>query len=110
MMLFTRELRQRLGDEGIQAFAIHPGVVRTNFGTGIDSSRSMALMMKLLGPLFKNPDEGASTTVHLSTAPLENLRDSWYWSEGKASQPNALARDSRAGKLLWEMSEEIIST
>lgn len=109
-MLFTKELSERLSGDGISAFAIHPGVVRTKFGTGRDSSRSMALMMKILGPMLKSPEEGAATTIHLSTAQLETLKESWYWSEGKPAEPNALALDPEASARLWHTSEELISS
>lgn len=110
IMLFTSELQDRLAGENVAALALHPGVVRTNFGSGRDSSRSMALMMKILGPMLKSPEEGAATTIHLSTAPLEILQKSWYWSEGKPAQPNALALDPEAGARLWHMSEEFVSS
>lgn len=110
IMLFTSELQDRLAGEHVTALALHPGVVRTNFGSGPDSSRSMALMMKLLGPMLKSPEEGAATTIHLATAPLEVLHKSWYWSEGKPAEPTALALDPEAGARLWHMSEELVSS
>lgn len=110
IMLFTTELSARLNGEGVSAFAIHPGVVRTKFGTGRDSSRSMALMMKLLGPVLKSPEAGAATTIHLSTAQTEALKESWYWSEEKPAQPNEIALDSVAAKRLWDVSEELVSS
>ena len=109
LMLFTRELRERFADQGLSAFALHPGVIRTRFGTGKESSTSMAVMMKLLGPLLKKPEEGAATTIHLATAPLEDIDHAWYWSEGKATDPTSVAVDSAAGKKLWEISENIVS-
>lgn len=109
-MLFTNELHERLRGKTISAFAIHPGVVGTNFGMGPGSSRSMALMMKLLGPVLKSPEEGAATSVHLSTAPIETLQESWYWAEGKPAQPNAVAGDRVAAKHLWDASENLVSS
>jgi retinol dehydrogenase-14 len=110
IMLFTSELQDRLAGENVAALALHPGVVRTNFGSGRDSSRSMSLMMKILGPMLKSPEEGAATTIHLATAPLEILQKSWYWSEGKPAEPTALALDPEAGARLWHMSEEFVSS
>lgn len=110
MMMFTKELNERLAGDGVSTFAIHPGVVRTKFGTGGDSFRSMAIMMKLLGPVLKSPEAGAATTIHLSTAPLASLGASWYWSEGKPSQPNPRALDPEASARLWHRSEELISS
>ena len=106
LMLFTFELSQRYTD--IDSFAIHPGVIRTGFGTAPESGMSMSLMMKLLGPMLKKPDHGARSSVLLATAPREELTSSWYWSEGNPADPLPMASDPMASKKLWELSEELI--
>ena len=106
LMLFTFELLQRYKD--IDSFAIHPGVIRTSFGTAPESGLSMSLMMKLLGPMLKKPDQGARSSVLLATAPHEELQSSWYWSEGNPTKPHPMAMDSTASTKLWELSEELL--
>ena len=109
MMLFTLQLRERLNGSHVSSFAIHPGVIRTNFGSGPESSRSMKLMMKVLGPVLKSPEAGALTSIHLATAPLDSINHAWYWSEAKPGQPQAVALDKAAGRKLWEVSESLVS-
>ena len=109
VMLFTGELRKRLGDSGISAFAIHPGVIRSNFGTGQDSSLSMKLAMKFLGPILKSPETGAATTVRLASAPLDSLGTSWYWSESRPTDIDPIALDGKQSTQLWEISESILA-
>ena len=106
LMLFTFELGQRYRD--IDSFAIHPGVIRTRFGTSPESGLAMSLMMKLLGPMLKKPEQGAQSSVLLATAPREELAASWYWSEGAPVEPEPMASDPTVSKQLWELSEELI--
>ena len=106
LMLFTFELSQRHQD--IDSFAIHPGVIRSNFGTAPESGLSMSLMMKLLGPMLKKPDHGARSSVLLATADFEELSSSWYWSEGLPAEPLPMAQDPRVSEKLWQLSEDLI--
>lgn len=106
LMLFTYELSQRFTD--IDSFAIHPGVIRTGFGTAPESGVSMSLMMKLVGPMLKKPEHGARSSVLLATAQREELASSWYWSEGSPAKPLQMASEPMVSKKLWELSEELI--
>ena len=70
-ILFTKELAKRYADSGITAYAVHPGVVGTNFGanfTGVSG-----FLMGLARPLMRTPERGAETSVYLATAPLSAL-------------------------------------
>ena len=106
LMLFTFELRRRYPD--IDSFAIHPGVIRTSFGTGPESGFSMSLMMKLLGPMLKKPEQGAHSSVLLATAAPEELTSSWYWSEGRPAEPHEMANNPDISGELWELTEALI--
>lgn len=106
LMLFTYELSQRYTD--IDSFAIHPGVIRTGFGTAPESGISMSLMMKLVGPMLKKPEHGARSSILLATAPREELTSSWYWSEGSPANPLPMASDPAVSTKLWELSEDLI--
>jgi len=106
LMLFTLELRQRY--KSIDSFALHPGVIRTGFGTAPESGLSMSVMMKLLGPMLKKPEYGAQSSVLLATAPKAELKSSWYWSEGSPANPLPIANDSKVSNELWKFTEELI--
>lgn len=107
-MLFTQELQGRLTGSGSRAFAVHPGVIRTNFGSGPNSSKSMALMMKLMGPLLKSAESGAMTSLLLATAGEERFNDVWYWSEGEPKSPDQIATDTSASRRLWDVTEGLL--
>src|SRR6202158_55574 len=53
-VMFTNELARRLEGSGVTATAVHPGVVRTNFGAE-DQAWFFALISGLVRPLLKTP-------------------------------------------------------
>lgn len=108
IMLFTLELRKKYQTDGVEAFAVHPGVIRTAFGTGSDSSKVMALTMKLMGPMLKTPEQGAKTSVLLATEDASNLGSSWYWSETKPTEPKPFSSDEEVSRRLWGATEKLI--
>ena len=56
-VMFTYELARRLAGTGVTANALHPGVVRTNFGRE-DSKGWMRLMLPVIRPFMKSPEHG----------------------------------------------------
>ncbi len=70
-ILFTKELAKRYADVGITAFAVHPGVVKSNFGSNFTGT--FQLLMSLARPFMRTPERGAETSVYLATAPLSVL-------------------------------------
>ena len=67
-VLFTYELARRLEGTGVTATVLHPGVVRTSFGQE-DSDRWMRLVLPLVRPFMKTPDQGAATPIYLASSP-----------------------------------------
>ena len=107
MMLFTKELVTRYDKNGISSFALHPGVVKSNFGKGKDSSASMGLMMTVLGPLLTKPEKAALGLLKLIEYELSDLGKSWYWNQTSASEPTENANDAAAAARLWEITEDL---
>lgn len=108
IMLFTLELQNVTAGTASRAFAVHPGVIRTNFGSGENSSKSMALMMRLMGPLLKPAETGAKTSLFLASASEDQLGEGWFWSEGTAKTPAEIAIDRSAGGRLWRATEALL--
>ncbi len=109
-ILFTIELDNRLGPDGVTARALHPGVVATNFGNDTNSPRWMGLAMTLLRPFLATPDKGAATSVHLATAQPDELDAGIYWASGKPKQPSESALDEDAARRLWDASAELVGS
>jgi NAD(P)-dependent dehydrogenase (short-subunit alcohol dehydrogenase family) len=52
--MFTYELARRLEGTGVTATALHPGVVRTNFGAE-DQAAHFAILIRVARPFMKTP-------------------------------------------------------
>jgi NAD(P)-dependent dehydrogenase (short-subunit alcohol dehydrogenase family) len=103
-VLFTRELARRWGPLGMSAAAMHPGLVRSQWG------RSGPVVVRLVvnSPLcraMKSPEQGADTLVWLSTSlPGRDWQSGGYFADRKpaTAKPDADDRDLAAG--LWDRS------
>ena len=101
-ILLTNELKSRYESEGLTSYALHPGAVRTAFGSEASTwAKGVIAFTKLF---FISPKAGAATTIFLATTPKENLKNGGYYKNKKLSSTSTLARDSKLGKALWEFS------
>ncbi len=107
-ILFTIELDRRLQDSGVTARALHPGLVGTSFAQGRESSKIMAVTMRLLKPFFATPAEGAATTVHLATSPHREISRGLYWADEDVKPRLPIASDEDAARRLWDVSAELV--
>ena len=101
-ILFTNELITYYASEGLSAYSLHPGAVRTAFGSEASPwAKGLIAFTKLF---FISPKAGAATTIFLATTPKENLRNGGYYKNKKLSSPSSLSRDPKLAKVLWELS------
>jgi NAD(P)-dependent dehydrogenase (short-subunit alcohol dehydrogenase family) len=104
MLLFARELAERVRDTPITANAVHPGVVRTPM---LANAKGLFKLISYLAlPFAVSPEQGASTSVHLaSSAELERVSGRYFVK----SRPQAVKTkfDTKEHRdLLWRLSEE----
>jgi NAD(P)-dependent dehydrogenase (short-subunit alcohol dehydrogenase family) len=132
-VLFTVELDRRWADDGIRAYAPHPGViVGTAFNSSIDqdAKRAMGLIDESGQPVIdpehgkKTPEQGASTIVFAATSPLLAGIGGVYLNNNDISQLNddqppvttqeipadvvSHSVDPRSARRLWELSEQLL--
>ena len=105
-IFFTRSLAERYGDKGIYAFALHPGMVRTNFGSGFTGV--VKLGMKIVKPLMISPKKGAATTVFLAKEPSVLQFNGGYFKKSKLSKASKAATSVDLRNQLWEESEKLL--
>ncbi len=103
-ILFSKELSERLLDDGITSNSLHPGGVATNFGAGDGLS---GLLIKLARPFFITPEEGAETSVYLAASPEVEHVTGLYFAKKKPATPSSDARSDYNAKRLWAISEEL---
>lgn len=104
-VLFTKGLATHLAGTGITAYSVHPGVVRTSFGS--DTPGFIGQALKLAGPLMRSPEKGAQTSVFLASAPLKAIGESnngGYFADSRPKKTtNRDVTDANA-EWLWEKS------
>lgn len=105
LLLFTRELNERLCQRGIMANAADPGIVNTNMITMHKWFDPLTDI--LFRPFIKTPEQGAATALFLALSPQINSGGSCY---ANCRKKNISARifNSVDPDRLWEETEAII--
>jgi NAD(P)-dependent dehydrogenase (short-subunit alcohol dehydrogenase family) len=105
-ILVANELHHRHAADGVVANALHPGIVRTELG------RDQGLLMKAAGllllPVTKSPEQGAATTVLLSTADAFATQGGGYFADCAPGRQHRLADDRALQQALWKKSAELV--
>lgn len=103
---FTQELHRRFYSSGLSAFALHPGVVRTNFFSPFKGP--LAWLIKLFSFLMINSKKGAQTSVYLATEANFEHQSGQYFKNKKIARISSVAQDKEAASRLWEVSTNIL--
>ena len=112
-VLFTYELARRLQRRRnpdhtlVTANALHPGVVNTSFGAE-DPATVQRVLVPLLRPLMKTPDQGATTSIHLASAPELAHVTGHYFVKSKPKRSSKRSYDEAAAARLWQVSADLI--
>ena len=107
-VMFTYELARRLKGIGVTANALHPGVVRTNFGArglqGLDAAHAAGHP-----PVHEEtPTRGAATSVYLaSSAEVEGVTGR-YFANSKPKTSSKASQDVAAAARLWGVSADLV--
>jgi retinol dehydrogenase 14 len=105
-VMFTYELARRLDGTGVTATVLHPGVVRTAFGTE-DPARWQRVFLPLVRPLLKTPEQGARTSVYLASSPEVAGITGGYFANRKPKTSNKASYDRAAQARLWQISADL---
>ena len=110
-VLFTVELQRRFGSQGVQAFAVHPGVVGTDLFRYL-SDEGKARLDKQIAKnniFYKTPQQGASTSVWAATAAELKDKGGAYLEDCRVSETfSPYAKNPESAQRLWAMSEEMV--
>lgn len=106
-ILFTNELARRLQGTGVIANALHPGVVRTNFGAE-DQAGFFRIIAPVVRPFLKTPAEGARTPIYLASSPYVEGFTGQFFANGKPKTANRAAGDVDITARLWRVSADLV--
>lgn len=107
-ILFTNELKLRYESLGISSYALHPGAVRTAFGS--EASGITKAIIRVTQLFFISPKAGAATTLFLAKTAKDKLKNGGYYVRNKVKKPSALARNPELSSKLWAYSEEVLKS
>lgn len=102
-VLHAKELAKRLDGAGLCAFSVHPGWIRSNFGSEVMPGWLRGAMNLVLRPFsgllgIMTPYEGAQTTLHCLLDDDAPQHNGAYFSQNSILYPN---RENRPGG--WPM-------
>jgi len=106
-VMFTNELARRLEGTGVTATAVHPGVVRTNFGAE-DQAWFFAIISRAVRPLLKTPAQGAETPIYLASSPAVDGVTGQFFANRKPKTANRLASNAEMTARLWQVSADLV--
>lgn len=120
--LFAVYLDEIGKEDGIRAFAVHPGGIKTPLQRHLTMDEQIAMGWYepdgTLADVFKTTEQGASTSIWCAVSPLleneggvycEDCNIAAFWTEGMnpyaGVRPHAV--DRKAAAALWAVSEEM---
>jgi len=102
-VLFARELAQRLKDNDVLVYSLHPGSIVTNLQR---HSWYVIPIQKIFFFTTKSIEQGASTSVYACLA--DGIESGSYLSNCAVAETSRAGKDMESAKTLWEMTEKII--
>jgi len=100
-ILFTAEAARRWPD--VFSVSFHPGVVRTNFGTG-----AVTRFFYRWAPFLTTPEKAGALLVWLADTPASELVDGGYYVGHNVRAPARAAADPAIAARLWEASAKAV--
>jgi NAD(P)-dependent dehydrogenase (short-subunit alcohol dehydrogenase family) len=95
-VLFSAELAARLGDSGVSANSLHPGVVATKM-----------LAASFPGLQGASLEDGAKTSLYLAADPEAQAFNGLYFKRGKPAEASPLVQDAALRRRLWDVSAQL---
>ena len=105
-VIFTYELSKRLTGTGVTANCLHPGIVRTNFGSQTGGLFGL-VWSKLARPIELSPEQGAQTIIYLASSPEVEGITGQYFTKKKPIKSSAQTYDRAVQERLWQISEQL---
>lgn len=107
-LLFAKELARRFSGTKKTAYAVHPGVIKTNLARNMNPF--LRVVFGLGEHLFlKTVPQGAATECYVATNPNVISESGNYFADCNTKSPRKDAENSELAKKLWEVSETIVA-
>lgn len=104
-IMFTYALARRLRGTGITANCLHPGFVRSQFGSGTGFAGVMLRMAMRVAAI--SVERGAATSVFLAADRSVAARSGEYFDNCAARRSSDASYDAEAQEALWAITERL---
>ena len=104
-VLFTYELARILKGTGVTVNCVHPGAVRTNWGSS--AGGAFGFMMKIVRPFLASSEKGADGPVYLASSSFPEGVTGKFFSKTKEARSSTESYDQGVAERLWKVSDEI---
>ncbi len=107
-LLFAAELGRRFAGTERTAYAVHPGVIKTDLARHMNPVVRVGLAVA--GPLaLKSVGQGAATQCYAAAHPGAVPFSGQYLADCNPARPSRHARDPELARRLWTASEKIVA-
>jgi NAD(P)-dependent dehydrogenase (short-subunit alcohol dehydrogenase family) len=104
ILWYTKLLHSKYHKHGLTAFAVHPGLIGSNFGDNLGAIGK--LTWRIMKLFIKSNNQGAESSIFLSTAEKVDHLSGKYVVNKTAKQPDSYADDLDDASRLWKISEK----
>lgn len=106
-LLFAVELARRFEGTQRSAYAVHPGVIRTNLSRHLGSV--VDTLYAITAPIYaKSVEQGAATSCYVATSQQITGLSGGYFADCNLANTSRHGKDAGMARRLWEVSEEIL--
>lgn len=105
-IFFSKELKERYGEKGLSSYSLHPGAVKTAFGS--DSGSISKAIIRVTQLFFISPAKGAATSIFLTISPKEKLHSGGYYDKKKIKSSSTLSMSRDLRQEVWAFSEDCL--
>lgn len=103
---FAKSLAEKYAQSGITAYALHPGIVKSDFWSGMGGLN--AILKILASPFMITPREGAQTSIYLAgQIKLSPKLNGQYFKKSQVAKTTLAAQNTSARNKLWQISEQL---
>lgn len=105
---FAKSLAEKYAQSGITAYALHPGIVKSDFWSGMGGLN--AILKILASPFMITPREGAQTSIYLAgQIKLSPKLNGQYFKKSQVAKTTLAAQNLSARNKLWQISEQLVA-
>lgn len=103
-IMFAKSLVNKYEKQKLSSFSLHPGVVKTGFGS--NNTGLLSFFNKM--PFLISADDGAKTSIYLATQDKDKLRNGYYYKKSAIASSSVHSHDVEMQNELWRKSEEML--